>query len=89
MIDLLGKEKAPVISTPYDPIHLTHVGFDYNTGQCESRRVSVQWDRTDGTDTGMPQEWQKLLDDNGITRAEQEQNPDQVSQRLQRFKALC
>jgi len=31
------------------------------------------------TDTGMPQEWQKLLDDNGITRAEQEQNPDQVS----------
>jgi len=28
----------------------------------------------------MPQEWQKLLDDNGITRAEQEQNPDQVGQ---------
>lgn len=27
----------------------------------------------------MPQEWQKLLDDNGITRAEQEQNPDKVS----------
>jgi p21-activated kinase 1 len=26
----------------------------------------------------MPQEWQKLLDDNGITRAEQEQNPDKV-----------
>lgn len=40
MTDLLGKEKAPVISTPYDPIHLTHVGFDYNTGQCESRRIS-------------------------------------------------
>jgi hypothetical protein len=34
LIDLLGKEKTPVISTPYDPIHLTHVGFDYNTGQC-------------------------------------------------------
>jgi p21-activated kinase 1 len=34
--DLLGKEKTPVISTPYDPIHLTHVGFDYNTGQCRS-----------------------------------------------------
>lgn len=32
----------------------------------------------DSADTGMPQEWQKLLDDNGITRAEQEQNPDQV-----------
>jgi p21-activated kinase 1 len=41
MTDLLGKEKAPVISTPYDPIHLTHVGFDYNTGQCEFSIVSV------------------------------------------------
>lgn len=27
----------------------------------------------------MPQEWQKILDDNGITKAEQEQNPDEVS----------
>jgi hypothetical protein len=27
----------------------------------------------------MPQEWQNLLDDNGITRAEQEENPDKVS----------
>ena len=35
--------------------------------------------RADMLDTGMPQEWQKLLDDNGITRAEQEQNPDKVS----------
>jgi hypothetical protein len=37
----------------------------------------------------MPQEWQKLLDDNGITRAEQEQNPDQVSllRQLRRLKA--
>ena len=30
-------------------------------------------------DTGMPQEWQKILDDNGITRAEQEENPDKVN----------
>jgi len=28
----------------------------------------------------MPQEWQKILDENGITRAEQEENPDKVSQ---------
>ena len=35
--DLLNSNdaKKPIISTPYDPIHLTHVGFDYNTGQCE------------------------------------------------------
>ena len=29
-------------------------------------------------DTGMPQEWQQILDDNGITRAEQEENPEKV-----------
>lgn len=29
-------------------------------------------------DTGMPQEWQKIVDENGITRAEQEENPDKV-----------
>lgn len=62
--------KTPVISTPYDPIHLTHVGFDYNTGQY----------------TGMPQEWQKILDDNGITRAEQEENPDKVLAVVQFFQ---
>ncbi|KAK1922615.1 kinase-like domain-containing protein [Papiliotrema laurentii] len=69
--DLLTKDtKPPVISTPYDPIHLTHVGFDYNTGQY----------------TGMPQEWQKILDDNGITRAEQEENPDKVLAVVQYFQ---
>jgi len=26
----------------------------------------------------MPQEWQKILDENGITRTEQEENPDKV-----------
>lgn len=35
--------------------------------------------QADASDTGMPQEWQKILDDNGITKAEQEQNPDEVS----------
>lgn len=34
----------------------------------------------------MPQEWQKILDDNGITRAEQEQNPDKVLAVVQYFQ---
>lgn len=38
--------------------------------------------QADRADTGMPQEWQKILDDNGITRAEQEENPDKVSWRV-------
>ncbi|ORY33115.1 kinase-like domain-containing protein [Naematelia encephala] len=70
VLSVFSTNKAPVISTPYDPIHLTHVGFDYNTGQY----------------TGMPQEWQKILDDNGITRAEQEENPDKVLAVVQFFQ---
>jgi p21-activated kinase 1 len=34
----------------------------------------------------MPQEWQKILDDNGITRAEQEENPDKVLAVVQFFQ---
>lgn len=34
--DLLGKDKTPVISKPYDPVHVTHVGFDFQTGKCTS-----------------------------------------------------
>ncbi len=33
--DLFANNKAPVISTPYDPVHLTHVGFNQDTGECE------------------------------------------------------
>ena len=40
--ELLTTSKAPVISTPYDPIHLTHVGFDFNTGQCEQTGSSTR-----------------------------------------------
>jgi hypothetical protein len=34
--DLLSKDKSPVISGPYDPVHLTHVGFNSDTGECKS-----------------------------------------------------
>lgn len=33
---MLGNHKSIVISTPYDPVHLTHVGFNNDTGECES-----------------------------------------------------
>lgn len=37
--DLLSKDKQPVISGPYDPVHLTHVGFNSDTGECKSTRI--------------------------------------------------
>lgn len=47
------------ISTPYNTVHVTHVGFDPNTGEF----------------TGLPKEWTLLLTQSGITKQEQENNP--------------
>lgn len=47
------------ISSPYNTKHITHVGYDENTGEF----------------TGLPREWHTLLKASGITQTEQEQNP--------------
>lgn len=62
MSDFLNSSKRPEISTPYDPVHLTHVGFNSSTGEF----------------TGLPKEWQQLLQDSGISKSEQEKNPQAV-----------
>ena len=61
-LDFLTPTKRPEISIPYDPVHLMHVGFNSSTGEF----------------TGMPKEWQQLLQESGITRQEQEKNPQAV-----------
>ncbi|KAI7888167.1 protein kinase [Mucor mucedo] len=67
--DLLNKdkqsndqEKEMEISGPYNAKHVTHVGFDASTGEF----------------TGLPQEWQTLLQHSGISKVEQYQNPQAV-----------
>ena len=62
MSEFLNTSKRPEISTPYDPVHLTHVGFNSSTGEF----------------TGLPKEWQQLLQESGISRLEQEKNPQAV-----------
>src|SRR6266704_264056 len=62
MSDFLNSNKRPEISTPYAPVHLTHVGFNSSTGEF----------------TGLPKEWQQLLQESGISRSEQEKNPQAV-----------
>lgn len=47
-------------------VHVTHVGFNPQTGEF----------------TGMPREWHILLQQSGITKKEQQQNP-QVSNKEQ------
>jgi hypothetical protein len=54
--------KAMDISSPYNTRHVTHVGFDPNTGEF----------------TGLPREWHVLLKHSGITQIEQEQNPQVI-----------
>ncbi|KAF8202153.1 STE/STE20/PAKA protein kinase [Pholiota molesta] len=51
MSEMFNTTKRPEISTPYDPVHLTHVGFNSSTGEF----------------TGLPKEWQQLLQESGIS----------------------
>ncbi|CAH7671302.1 STE/STE20/PAKA protein kinase [Phakopsora pachyrhizi] len=60
--DLLSNPKKVEVSAPYDPVHLTHVGFDSNTGEF----------------TGLPKEWQIRLQESGISKQEQDANPQAV-----------
>lgn len=62
MSEVFNSSKRVEISTPYDPVHLTHVGFNSSTGEF----------------TGLPKEWQQLLQESGISKTEQEKNPQAV-----------
>ncbi|KAG9109507.1 hypothetical protein FRC07_008317, partial [Ceratobasidium sp. 392] len=67
---LFNTQKRPEISVPYDPIYLTHVGFNSMTGEF----------------TGLPKEWQQLLSDSGVSRLEQERNPEAVIEVLRFYQ---
>ncbi|KAL8715872.1 MAG: hypothetical protein Q9220_000539 [cf. Caloplaca sp. 1 TL-2023] len=59
---VLGSPRTVKISAPGNPVHVTHVGFDNETGQF----------------TGLPKEWQRVLQENGIGENEQRQNPQAI-----------
>lgn len=59
MSSMLGSPRRPTISTPTNPMHVTHVSIDNETGEF----------------TGLPKEWQRMLQQNGITEQEQKQYP--------------
>ncbi|KAL8860560.1 MAG: hypothetical protein Q9178_002912 [Gyalolechia marmorata] len=59
---VLGSPRQVKISAPGNPVHVTHVGFDNETGQF----------------TGLPKEWQRVLQENGIGESEQRQNPQAI-----------
>ncbi|KAI0503083.1 hypothetical protein F5B22DRAFT_652441 [Xylaria bambusicola] len=63
MSTLVGSPKKPVISAPGNPVHVTHVGYDSNTGQF----------------TGLPKEWQRLINESGIPENAQRENPQMIA----------
>lgn len=65
---MLGSPRNMKISAPENPVHVTHVGYDNQTGQF----------------TGLPKEWQRLLQENGISKKEQEEHP-QTMMDIMRF----
>ncbi|KAL3421837.1 ste ste20 paka protein kinase [Phlyctema vagabunda] len=58
----VGSGRSVKISAPENPVHVTHVGYDNQTGQF----------------TGLPKEWQRMINDSGITKKEQEQHPQTI-----------
>ncbi|GAO16334.1 hypothetical protein UVI_02017190 [Ustilaginoidea virens] len=67
---LVGSQKKPVISAPENPVHVTHVGYDSTTGQF----------------TGLPKEWQRLINESGIPEKERRENPQTMVDILQFYK---
>ncbi|KAI0155187.1 hypothetical protein GGR57DRAFT_501779 [Xylariaceae sp. FL1272] len=63
MSTLVGSQKKPVISAPENPVHVTHVGYDSSTGQF----------------TGLPKEWQRLINESGIPENAQRENPQMIA----------
>ncbi|KAL5604429.1 hypothetical protein BROUX41_002401 [Berkeleyomyces rouxiae] len=62
MSGLVGNTKKPLISAPENPVHVTHVGYDSNSGQF----------------TGLPKEWQRLINESGISEKERQANPQTI-----------
>lgn len=60
--DMVGSPRRPAISAPENPVHVTHVGYDQETGEF----------------TGLPKEWQKTLRTQGISDSEQRKNPQAI-----------
>ncbi|KAK6397866.1 hypothetical protein LTR65_005114 [Meristemomyces frigidus] len=58
----LSSPRKPTISAPENPVHVTHVGYDQETGEF----------------TGLPKEWQRTLQANGITEQEQKKHPQAI-----------
>ncbi|KAI1611476.1 p21-activated kinase 1 [Exophiala viscosa] len=70
MNNMLGSPRTIKISAPENPMHMIHVGYDNQTGQF----------------TGLPADWQRILADSGISKNEQDQNPQMMMNIVETYK---
>ncbi|ETN39138.1 uncharacterized protein HMPREF1541_05361 [Cyphellophora europaea CBS 101466] len=68
---MLGSPRTIKISAPENPMHMIHVGYDNHTGQF----------------TGLPKDWQRMLTDAGVSKNEQEQNPEMMMNIVETYKS--
>jgi len=59
---MFSSERKMEISSPYNPVHLTHVGYNPDTGEF----------------SGLPKEWIKMLQDAGISEQDQKDHPQAI-----------
>ncbi|KAI8894675.1 kinase-like domain-containing protein [Globomyces pollinis-pini] len=52
----------PTISTPFNPVHITHVGYDEEVGEF----------------TGLPDQWTNMIKESGISKQDQAKNPQAI-----------
>lgn len=81
MSSMLGSPRRPTISTPTNPMHVTHVSIDNQTGEYTVRGPSPPSPITGRlliAAQGLPKEWQRMLQQNGISQEEQKQHPQAV-----------
>ncbi|PIA15330.1 Pkinase-domain-containing protein [Coemansia reversa NRRL 1564] len=115
MFDSLSGDSRSEISAPYNPIHLTHVGFNNETGEftaglffpsshisratrthpcvgvsfCDRKgstayyhslaKEPAEWERLQAQlACGLPREWSVMLREAGISKQDQEANPQAV-----------
>lgn len=60
--EIFSTDKKVEISTPYNTVHITHVGYDNKTGEF----------------TGLPKEWVTLLFQAGISKQDQKEHPQEI-----------
>lgn len=89
--NMLGSPRTIKISAPENPMHMIHVGYDNQTGQFTVSPLHISTFSPAQSLTylklqGLPADWQRILSDSGITKTEQDQNPQMMMNIVETYK---